>query len=653
MKNTVFLLLVLSTSNLLGQIKNPEQFKSLRETNLKNDFDLYYNPLLDKYDVHFVKLDLEISDLSTDISGNATLQMNIIEELDTLLFDFYSNMLIDSMFIDDKEVTYEHSNNQIQYIFDIPIDIGEEVKAQIYYHGTPYGNGVFNAYNSDWDKRVTFTLSECFQAREWWPCKQVLSDKIDSTYIFLTCADTRMAGSNGLLKNIVDLPNNKKRFEWKTYYPIDYYLISFAVSDYQDYSIYAHPEGADSILIQNFIWNGPDYLSENKNGIDNTIEFMELFSEKFGLYPFANEKYGHCLATFGGGMEHQTMTTIGDLSEDWYNIISHELGHMWFGDYVTCATWQDIWLNEGPASYSEYIALENLQSTSDAKSWMYNAHSYVLSEPQGSVYIPFSDAANERRIFSYALSYKKGAALIHMIRHEINDDELFFSSLRNYLSEYSDSVATGEDFKNSIENSTGIDFDTFFDQWYYGKGFPRFDVEYLQVNDTLHMIVDQSTSSSKTPLFQLNLDFKIKFTEGDTTLRLYLSSNSDTFNIPLTKTITGIVVDPDNWVLNSNGSVALIDTTSTVNLEDLSAINKSLFSFSPNPVKETIKVNFNENLYNYENQIQIMDINGRLIKSYIINSNSYPIDVSFLSNGIYFIRGISTNKSYTYKFVKQ
>ncbi|NOQ25794.1 MAG: T9SS type A sorting domain-containing protein [Bacteroidales bacterium] len=644
MKKTLLFLLVLSVSNLLGQNKNPEHLKSLSESNIKSYIDQYYNPLMDKYDVYFVKLDLEISDLTTDISGNATLQMKTIEELDTLLLDFYSNMLIDSMFIDDKEVIYEHSNNQIQYIFDTPLALENDFKVQVYYHGTPYGFGVFNAYKSDWDTHVTYTLSESFQAREWWPCKQVLSDKIDSAYVFLTCADTCMAGSNGLLKNVVELPNNKKRYEWKTYYPINYYLISFAVADYQDYSIYAHPIGTDSILIQNFIWNNPDYLSENKTGIDNTIDFIELFSEKFGLYPFANEKYGHCLSTIGGGMEHQTMTTIGNLSEYAYDLITHELGHMWFGDYVTCASWQDIWINEGFATYAEYVALENLKSDSSAQEWMNATQTYALEDPNRSIYVPFDEAFDEGRIFNYRISYLKGAAIIHMIRNQINDDELFFTCLQNYLSEYADSVATGDDFKNSIEANTGIDFDPFFNQWYYGKGYPHFDVNYTQHNDTLFMTVSQLTTSTSTPLFQLFVDYKINYTGGDTTLRLCQSHNYETFKIPLKETVTNIVVDPDNWILKIIG---------TVNSIELPENNITLFSFSPNPVKDILKVYFNANLYSYKKQIQIMDINGRLIKSYIINSDSYPIDVSFLSNGIYFIRGISANKSYTYKFLKQ
>jgi len=175
--------------------------------------------------------------------------------------------------------------------------------------------------------------------------------------MFLTCDDDCMAGSNGVLTNIVELPNNKKRFEWKSNYPINYYLLSYAVAEYQDYSIYAHPEGSEPILIQNFVYDNSYYLSGNKEDIDHTIDLIEVFSDKFGFYPFVNEKYGHCLTTLGGGMEHKTITTLVSFG---FGLVAHELGHMWFGDYVTCATWKDIWINEGFVSYTEYVAAENL-----------------------------------------------------------------------------------------------------------------------------------------------------------------------------------------------------------------------------------------------------------------------------------------------------
>ena len=153
------------------------------------------------------------------------------------------------------------------------------------------------------------------------------------------------------------MPGNKLRYEWKSNYPIAYYLISFAVSEYQEYNIYAHPAGmgGDSLLIQNFIYDAPGCLDYYKAGIDETVGMVELFSDLYSLYPFHQEKYGHCLTAIGGGMEHQTMSTMGNFN---FGLVAHELGHMWFGDNVTCATWSDIWINEGFATYTDYLARE-------------------------------------------------------------------------------------------------------------------------------------------------------------------------------------------------------------------------------------------------------------------------------------------------------
>ena len=642
MKNTLLLMFLFFAINVFSQENNPEQFKSIKQNNLKSDIDLYYNPVMDKYDVYFVKLDLEVSDKSTYIEGNATLQLKAIKELDTLLFDFSDYMTLDSIFINGEKVTATHSNNNLEYIFNPSVAINENVKTQIFYHGTaPNGGGVTQNYDSQWNKNVTWSLSESFHAYEWWPCKQVLSDKIDSVYLFFTCDDDCMVGSNGLLEKIVDLPNNKIRFEWKSYYPINYYLLSYAVAEYQDYSIYTKPEGVDSILIQNFVYNNSNYLDQNQSDIDKTVGLIELYSDKFGLYPFSNEKYGHCLTTLGGGMEHQTMTTLGNFG---FTLVAHELGHMWFGDYVTCATWQDIWINEGFASYTEYVALSNLDSYDNAQYWMAVAHDYALDETNGSIYIPFEDAASESRIFNYRLSYKKGAALLHMIRHEINNDDLFFSSLETYLSEYGDSVATGNDFKNSIKSSIGIDFDAFFEQWYYGKGYPQFNINYTQMNDSLFMTVTETTSSTETPLFQMHVDYKILCSGGDTTVRLFQSDNMETFVIPLSNKVSTIIVDPDNWILNQEGTVDSVDSPGN---------DKSLFSLYPNPAQETINITFNTKLYRSEKTLEILDLTGRQILKFKTYSNSIPINITSLSRGIYMFRGTSESKTYTYKFIKQ
>ena len=639
MKTVIALIIFLLPIFIYAQDNHPEQFKSARKNTFKSDIQIYYNPLLDHYDLHFVKLDLEITDQSTYISGNVSLHAKATQQLDTLILDFSNGMTVDSLYINDVKVNYTHQNNNIQYIFDSPLSIQDQIIAQVYYHGTPSTNGgVTNAYSSQWDKKMTWTLSESFHAYEWWPCKQVLSDKIDSSYIFLTCDNDCKAGSNGILTNEIDLPNNKKRFEWKTFYPINYYLISFAVSEYQEYSNYANPVGSDPILIQNYIYNSPGCLDYYKAQIDETPSMIELYSDKYGLYPFANEKYGHCLTTLGGGMEHQTMTTLGNFG---YTLVAHELAHMWFGDYVTCATWQDIWINEGFASYSEFVTLENLQSLKEAHDWLTQAHNYALEEPNGSIYIPFEDAVYENRIFSYRLSYKKGASILHTLRNEINNDDLFFSSLRSYLNQFADSVATGDDFKETVEQETGIELDTFFDQWYYGKGYPQFDLEYYQENDTLYLMVSETTSSTETPLFQLHVDYKLIHAEGDTTIRLYQSENIEAFRIPFAKKITQIEVDPENWILDEPGIIKQIEP---------SGIN--LFRVYPTLAHDMIQVQFHSQFIEQEKTIKIYDLHGRLMKTYTTGQLNFPIYISFLSNGYYLVKISCQSKTKTFKIIK-
>lgn len=628
---------------VFSQFTEVESFKTKGDNFSKDIFNnnMYYDKQLDKYDLYYLELDLNISDQTTYLMGSAKLFGKSTKSLDTLIIELNNSMTVDSIIFNNIKISHIHQNHQIQYILDEELDPNIQFTAQVFYKGTPdpNGRGVTNGYDSNWAKKMTWTLSESFHAYEWWPCKQVLSDKIDSSLISLTCDDDCMAGSNGLLIETKTKPNNKKQYIWKSNYPINYYLISFAVAEYQDYSLYAYPTGSDPILIQNFVYDSPNYLNNNKSDIDKTASMIELFSERFGLYPFAKEKYGHCLTTLGGGMEHQTMSTMGAF---YYNLVSHELGHMWFGDYVTCATWQDIWINEGFASYTEYVALQYLVSQLRADEWIEDAQTRALTQPYGSVYVPFGDAFNESRIFNYSLSYKKGACIIHTLRHQINNDEIFFTSLQAFLNEYGNDVASGEDFKGVIEAETGIDFETFFDQWYYGYGYPTFNIQYSQLNDTLYLNVQQETSSNKTPLFQLHVEYKLQYTGGDTTLSLYQSSNNETFKILIDKEVKNIVVDPKEKILKAEGTVRKLQ----------SPIEEQYFYVFPNPAKDQIRLKFNVDNSEENNSIKVFDASGRLLiekENYVAEET---IDISNLNSGLYFIKFFNGNGSDSRKFLK-
>ena len=597
--------------------------------------EIIQTPLLFDYDVKFYFLDLNVSSNSVDISGNVTINAeSVVTALDTFAVELIDDMIIDSVKINGTVHGFTHTGNEVFIPLQNSVLQGEMLSSQIFYHGTPptgeFFSGVSSEYDENWNQNVTWTLSEPFSAREWFPVKQVLTDKADSAWIFLTFSDTLKAGSEGLLTAITPMPGNKVRYEWKTRYPIDYYLLSFAVADYEEYDIYAKPAemNGDSILIQNYIYDTDGCLEYYKPNIDNTAGFIELFSDFYSLYPFHEEKYGHCITALGGGMEHQTMTTLGGFG---FGIVAHELGHMWFGDNVTCKTWNDIWINEGFATYSDYLAHEFIAAPQWHKIWMQQTMDHVLSEPGGSVYVP--DDAIEYdsvwRIFDARLSYYKGAILLHMIRFELNDDELFFSVMKNFQQQYAGGVATGLDFMNVLNETTGIDFTYFFDQWYFGQGYPVYDIEWAQWDGNFVMTATQSSSMPDiTPFFKMTMEYGIYFNDGtDTLIRVWQTGSVENYIIPVNKQIDSIAVDPHNWCLKKVASISM-------GTEDI--YNPVFFTITPNPASDVLFVHFADD-NNSNISVTIYDLSGKAVINTTLTKENNRIDISELKPSAYLI----------------
>jgi len=632
-KSITILILFLFQINLYAQFSHPyiseKNFKNKQYFQLKTN--LKQSALMNKYDVKFYKLDINVERTSVYVEGNVIINAKVVaSQIDTFVFELKDYFSIDSVKINNQLRVVNRVADEV-FVGIPPLTMGANISAQIFYKGMPPNTGNFFSgiscqTSTSWGNQITYTLSEPFAAKEWFPVKQSLSDKADSAYIFVTTSNDNKVGSQGILSAIVPLPNNKVRYEWKTKYPIDYYLISIAVGKYVEYNIYAHPMGLqDSILIQNYIYDNPATLNYFKTEINRTPGFIELYSNLFGLYPFYKEKYGHCMAPLGGGMEHQTMTTLG--SFDFY-LTSHELCHQWWGDNVTCATWSDIWINEGFASYGEYLAAQNLLSQQQAQQHMLQKYNNIMSQTDGSVYIPPFQAIDENRIFNGRLSYDKGAAIIHNLRFEIDNDNTFFNVLKTVQTRFKDSTMTGMDFKAVAEELSGKNFTDFFDQWYFGEGYPTMDVIYLQLNDTLQMNIHQTASTTITPLFKMNMEYKIQRVGGDTIIKLYHSAINETFKIPMNKLVTGIVVDPDNWVVNGNGNVFNgILENHTLN-----------FSLYPNPCNDYLEIFINDAKKN-NYFLSVFDITGKIVLSEnLFLSEKFNIKTDQLEKGIYFIQ---------------
>jgi len=612
------------------------------------------NDLKAKYDVKQYILDLNISNTSTEISGNViTNAVVVTSELDTFAIDLVNNyeatqtyMIVDSVFVNGVVNEFIHENDIVLVPLQQTILQEELFSVQIFYHGQ--GGCGFNTLTY-MDIAHVYTISQPDHSKYWWPCKQDLYDKADSLIFYITTDAENISGSQGVLESTEYLPEGKARYKWVSKYPIAYYLISFVVGAFSEHITYAQlPNQQDSLLIQSLLFSNSSYYPTHLVAINKTKELLYLFSELIGSYPFKDEKYGNCVIGGPlGAMENQTMSTFGYRSMDttsndyfgyYYWYVAHELAHQWFGDYVTCKRWNDIFLNEGFASYFEYIALQNLESQARANYWMTNAHTSIKTVPGGSVYSSDSITSwDDFDIFSYRLMYKKGGAIPHILRYEVNNDSLFFSILRNYLTKFAYSTATIEDFKEVVELTTESNFTDFFNQWIYGEGYPIFNLKWHQQEDTLFVESVQTTSTSITPLFKTHFDLRLIFTTGnDTIVRLYQETNNEIFRICVSNPVRVIRFDPNIWLISKN-------SISNVGIDEYLKDNSLLFNAYPNPAHDKITIVVEEE--NLQNLVAtIYDMQGKVIVQKKIKDNNTEINVSVLPKGVFILELKNKNK---------
>ncbi len=637
MRLLLFLISGIFTANLLAQSTCSGVLKTLTNPFLSQE----HLARMERYDITFYFIDIEAQRTTTYLSGSGTIKARVTaSQLDTFAFELHSNFTITGIEVNGNPVPLTNllTNGQERNLL-LPTSVpqGDFVEVKIFYQGTPptgnnsaIGNGVNNDSSPTWGNTVTWTLTEPYTAHEWMPCKQVLHDKADSAYIYITTDPSNKAGANGLLVGIDTLlPGGKVKYKWQTHYPVAYYLLSFAVGEYIDYTVYANINGKQFPVV-NYVYNNPATLAYFKPEIDTTVGMLEYFSQIWGEYPFIDEKYGHCMAPMGGGMEHQTMSTMG-----WFStyLVAHELAHQWFGNKVTCATWHDIWINEGFASYGQYLTEEHFAGSSAALSDMIDKHTNALKDTQNSVYV--DDITNVGRIFSGRTTYSKAAAVIHTLRFVINNDSLFFASLRNFLSAFGDSVATTEDFKTFMEQQTGLNLTQFFDQWIYGKGYPKFSTRWNQVGNKIFVRTDQSvTTPGSVSLFITPVEYRIYSGNQDTTIRVFFDASVKNYVFTYNGgQADSVVLDPDYKILKAENRSQY---DPALNIEETKFISK--VKIYPNP--------FDTNIYIFvpeRSELSVYSLEGKKEFSLTLQAGNNQIGTETLQNGVYIFK-IKSNK---------
>ena len=595
------------------------------------------------YDLKYHRLELDLDPSQAFISGTVTSHFEAKEDMNTITFELVDNMTVSQVNQRGSSLSFtQNADDEVVITLPQTQALGVLDSLSISYSGNPI-NYDFNSFEVSTHNGhpILWTLSEPFGAKAWWPCKQDLIDKVDMVDFYLTTPvydplDAEyVAVANG--KEMSQTINgNFKTTHFRHQYPIPAYLIGIAVTNY---SVYSHTvaNNGEPFPIINYVY--PENLSYAQARTPVTVDIMNLFADKFEPYPYADEKYGHAEFGWGGGMEHTTVSFMGSLNR---GLIAHELGHQWFGNKVTCGSWQDVWLNEGFATYMDGMVYEALDSQNDFRQWKQFQILSATQYPDGSVYIPASDTTSVNRIFSGRLSYDKASMVVHMLRKKLGDDD-FFEGLRNYLNdpELTFGYAKTPDLIRNLEDTSGKDLTAFFDGWIYGEGYPSYSVHWNQVDSgSINLNLSQTQSHNSVSFFEAAVPIRLLGAQGQSLdIVLDNTENNQSFNRSVDFTVLSVLFDPNFDVISQFNQVVL-------GTEELT-LDSQLFLY-PNPTLEMVHIQKPPSLE--INQIRVYNALGQLLYQ---EKYSETIDLSHFSKGVLFVQMETSEGIFNKTIVKE
>jgi aminopeptidase N len=639
MKQTYLLLSLFSLVLSFGQ-KQQETISEIATMEMKSAHKMMsvtVNPNTLNYDVTYHKLEFTVDPEVYFITGKVTTTYTALANMNSVTFDLANDLVVSSVKQNNQNLSFlQNGNNELVITLPSTQNLGTSATVEINYSGVPpsggFGSFAVTTHNNE---PVLWTLSEPFGARDWWPCKQDLNDKINSIDVFITAPSQYVAVSNGVEPEAPTTNGTTKTTHFHHGYPIPAYLICMAVTNY---TVYTQSAGTipNTYPIVNYVYP-ENFDSTVQTQLDQTPLILNLYSNLFELYPFHNEKYGHAQFGWSGGMEHTTVSFMNNFER---SLIAHEMGHQWFGDKITCGTWKDIWLNEGFATYLATLTIENFDGNAAFIDDKTNMIDYITSQPGGAVYLTDTEATNVNRIFSPRLTYNKGAMVLNMLRLKLGDTN-FFQGMRTYLADtnlaYKYALTT--DFKAHIETAFGGDLTEFFNDWIYNQGYPTYTITAQNWGSgQAKVVVNQTQSHASVSYFEMPLPIRFTGAGGqtfDTTVNN--TFNNQTFIVSVPFSITGVQFDPEKDIISKNNTVTLGNDTFEI---------EKAIAIYPNPVTDEVHIQMPSTI-EIEN-VRIFNNIGQMV----LESNALDFSVATLSTGVLYAEIQTSQGTFHKKIIK-
>ncbi len=513
------------------------------------DYDLQHSRIALRFDLDHKK-----------VIGDVTHSLTILcDSTARIVFDS-AGISIQSTTINKSAAKFETKDDKLIIPLTTAAHAGEKFEINIRYEAKPTKGLYFILPDKNYPDRPKqiWTQGESEDTRYYLPTYDYPNNRL-TTETILTVPSNWTTVANGKLINVVDAANGMKTWTWKESVPSSTYLITVVAGEFEEVKdswrgipvTYYAPKGRGDRLSINYA---------------RTPQMIELFSKKLGVdYPW--EKYAQSMVDdfVAGGMENSSATTNTSSSllhpklapefltgQD--DLISHELGHQWFGDLVTCKDWGDIWLNEGFATFMEFVWTEShfgkdqadYERWQAAHEWFQEANLYTKPVVRHN----FNDSGE----FD-GNAYTKGGWVLYMLRHQLGEDA-FYRGLKHYLEVNRGKNVVTADLVKAIEEATHTNVDQFFSQWLYGAGAPKFDLSY-KYDDAKHEVALTIKQTQKVDgrvgLFRIPTEVEITTSSGPKLFPITVSNEEDTaiFTFPADSTPLMVLFDKGGHVLKS------------------------------------------------------------------------------------------------------
>ncbi len=510
------------------------------------------------YDVHYYALDLAIDPADSSITGSLRLEAAATRRLERLVLDLDDRFEVTAVIGRNSGDTlaFKHRRGRLVVSYKPALLPGEQVAATVYYHGYP-----LVAVNPPWAGGFTWDTTAAGQpwiavqcegegADIWWPCKDHPSDEPDSMDLSFTVPKPLLAISNGRLRGVSTNDDGTRTFRWHVSTSINNYGVTLCAAPYRTIERDYVSVAGDTIPFT--YWVLPENYDKGLEVVPEFLGHLRFLERTLGPYPFRADKYGVAETPFLG-MEHQTLIAYGNkYRKDKFGIDAlhlHELAHEWWGNQVTAADFNDLWLHEGFAIYMEALYVEEQQGDSALHARMAGLRPRLNNRKPVAPRESLTMAQIYKLPPDYTKSdgdiYRKGGWVLHTLRYLIGD-QAFFEALRRMA--YPDSaleqvtdgrqtrLATTDEFQRTAEAASGRDLGWFFDLYLRQPKLPV-----LKVKHRRNRLILKWKTPGRRPF-----PMPVEVTLGDTVLRLEMPKGRAKVQLPPGATP---VVDPRNWIL--------------------------------------------------------------------------------------------------------